>query len=159
MPLLIAGLLPGAVLHGGTAGSLQRGRPALLVPARVEWLTPDPIPTPPYDGAQSNVSGMPMLVAPGMRRLLREVQPIPPYVITIRGYTYDSAGVALPFCAVYLHRTFDAGFVAQTQSDATGFYIFTGIILSAETQHYAVAFLPGQTSTVAGVTLNTIIGN
>lgn len=72
---------------------------------------------------------------------------------TIGGITKDSTGAVLPLCQVLLFVTKTKAFVAETQSDDVGAYLFTTD--GSGEQYFVVSYKAGSPD-VAGTTLNTL---
>jgi hypothetical protein len=72
----------------------------------------------------------------------------------IAGTTTDQVGSALGNCIVYLYRTSDDLYIAQTVSNATGQFVHYAL---GGVQYYLVAYKPGSPD-VVGTTLNTLTG-
>ena len=75
---------------------------------------------------------------------------------TITGITRDANGTPLGNCTVWLFRTSDKAFIAETTSDASGNYSFS--VSDNTTQYFVRAFKDG-TPNVFGTTDKNLVGS
>lgn len=158
--------MPGPILfplsdaygNDGVAG-VQLGDPRLI--SNLGAMPADAIIPPlPYLGSPQESAGPGIIFALRQFALFsvpRGVFPLPFPILRIYGITKDGSNVPIPGCTVHLFRTSDDVEMDQTTSDAVGYYEFR-VAISASFPYYCTATLPDSPSTIAGITVNSLIG-